>query len=470
MHAVVAFLTGGLLAATAFFGHAVQPAVAFIQDSVTAPFETTTGRTDENAIVPTATTTTKTERVRLPQNTTALGPYNILIADRGNNRVIEVTPQKKIVWHYDFKGLALGTGADDAFFADQGRTVMMSLENYHLIEQVDYATRKIEWRYGTPGRAGAHDNQLNTPDDAYKRATGNVIVSDIKNCRIMELSPKGTIIHQYGNTGRCGTGPGLLSSPNGDTPLANGHILISEIGPHDIVELDQNWKFFARYPLPISYPSDPQPMKNGDILVANYRNPGALIELNPKTSKVVWKFAYTTGTRRLNKPSLAIEMPNGIILTNDDLNHRVIAIDKTTNRIVWQYGVTHKPGNAPGQLNIPDGLDIIQRATSTPVLWPSTNLPVYTVGHVMQLASYFSDTVVQMHGYVLANTGTTSTISDEASGPLTHNDLPVRGALHTPLARGTQYLFRGTLIHDTTPSANGNYHHLQLLTDPVPYH
>ncbi len=53
-----------------------------------------------------------------PKDTSALGGYNVLIADRGNNRIIEVTPDKQIVWKYDFKGLRPGFGADDAFFAD----------------------------------------------------------------------------------------------------------------------------------------------------------------------------------------------------------------------------------------------------------------------------------------------------------------------------------------------------------------
>src|ERR1700690_746830 len=36
----------------------------------------------------------------IPDDTSALGGYNVLIADRGNNRLIEVTPDKQIVWEY----------------------------------------------------------------------------------------------------------------------------------------------------------------------------------------------------------------------------------------------------------------------------------------------------------------------------------------------------------------------------------
>ncbi len=469
MHTLFAMVLSGSLATFSFFGHSLQPIITFVDEHLSAPFENPAAGNDENAPVPAATSTMPAEIQQLPQNMTALGPYNVLIADRGNNRVIEVTPDKRIVWEYDFPLKRKGLGADDAFFADNGNTVMMSLENYNLIEQVDYATKKIEWQYGTPGVAGFRDGRLHTPDDAYKLGNGDVVVADIQNCRVIEISPAGKIVRQYGVTRHCGTAPGLLDSPNGDTPLPNGHMLISEIKPHDIVELNQNWKKIATYPLPITYPSDPQPMQNGDILVANYRNPGALIEINPATGKVVWKFSYTTGDRRLNKPSLAIEMPNGIILCNDDLNHRVIAIDKKTNQIVWQYGVTGKPGSGPGQLNIPDGLSIIMRApraTSTP---QSLHMPVYTVGYVTRHAAYFSNTMVEMHGYVLKDTGAYSIVSDEKNGVVTAGDLPVADTAPEKLSAGTSYLFRGTLVRDGLTASNGNPYHLELANDPVPY-
>ena len=33
-------------------------------------------------------------------------------------------------------------------------------------------------------------------------------------------------------------------------------------------------------------------------------------------------------------------------------------VDPHTNRIVWQYGHTGKPGRSAGYLNIPDGVDL----------------------------------------------------------------------------------------------------------------
>ena len=56
--------------------------------------------------------------------------------------------------------------------------------------------------------------------------------------------------------------------------------------------------------------------------------------------------------------SLALPLPNGNILVNDDYNDRVIVISPKTNRIVWQYGHDGVPGRAAGYLDNPDGVDL----------------------------------------------------------------------------------------------------------------
>jgi hypothetical protein len=68
----------------------------------------------------------------------------------------------------------------------------------------------------------------------------------------------------------------------------------------------------------------------------------------------------------LDHPSLAELLPSGVIMANDDHNHRMIAIDPSSGELVWQYGITGKPGTGPGQLNTPDGFDLLLPDGSTP--------------------------------------------------------------------------------------------------------
>ena len=293
-----------------------------------------------------------------PSDASALGGYDVLIADRGNNRLLIVSPEKRILWEYRFTDIPPHSGADDAFFADGGRSVVTNLEHQQVIRVIDIATKAVTWEYGVLGHEGSAPGYLRFPDDAYKLPNGDIMVADIRNCRILEIAPDKHIVRQAGRTHDCSGRKGALASPNGDTPLPDGHVLVSTIRDHAMVELDPAWKTTKKIALPIAYPSDPQPMQNGHYLIASYTKAGEIIEIDGD-GNVVWRYRPRPGGR-LNRPSLAIELPNGNILATDDLGARVVVIDKASHRVVWQYGVTGHPGGGAGHLHIPDGLDIIK--------------------------------------------------------------------------------------------------------------
>ncbi len=418
---------------------------------------------DEDESVPSPVAVLPIDVGQQPSDASALGGYNVLIADRGNNRLLEITPDKKIVWQYRFNLPRLGLGADDAFFTDGGKNIIVNLENYQTIEVIDYQTKKVIWQYGTPGKAGHADGFLNSPDDAYKLPNGDVIVADIKNCRVIEISPDKHIVHQYGQTKVCGDTKSLLNKPNGDTPLPNGHILISNIRSHNLIELDQNWQPVFSMVFPLSYPSDPQLTQAGNILISEYLKPGKILEIS-KSGVPVWEFTGDNVTK-LNKPSLAIELTNGNILANDDYNHRVIVIDKKTKKIVWQYGVTGKPGNGLGQLSVPDGVDIIKRNSSA-VNSPVPNLTLHTIGQVTRHASDFVGQNVRVEGYLIKKEAGYLIFSDEATGAISSFDLPIVGLGIDTIKSGPKYVLDGKFVEGGLQSSNKNPYHLELSSSP----
>ncbi len=281
---------------------------------------------------------------------------NILIADRGNNRIIEVTPDKQIVWEYDFASRLPHHGADDAFFAPGNKEIVATLGEDNTIMVIDYATKKVVWQYGT-GAKDADPNHLYTPDDAYRLPDGNYSVAEINNCRVVILSPEKKIVHEYGQAHQCVSQPGYYNKPNGATPLPDGHLLITEIKGQRVTEIDQEGNELYSFHAPVHYPSDAQRTIRGTIILADYDKYGSILELD-KQGNVLWQFGpLDTPEGRLRWPSLAAELPNGNIIANDDFNHRVIVIDKETKQIVWQYGMTGRKGYLPGYLDIPDGLD-----------------------------------------------------------------------------------------------------------------
>ncbi len=302
-------------------------------------------------------------RLLAPGSDPRVLPGPLLIADRGNDRLIIIDPRGRLIWQFPRPGdLAPGQTfkvPDDAFFTPDGRDIVATQEDDFVVSLIDVARHRIIWRYGTSGQPGSGPNQLFNPDDALVLPTGQVVVADIKNCRVLVIAKGGhTPRLTLGRPSRCRHAPpDRFGSPNGAFPTRDGHYLVTEIN-HDWVDeigLDGTVVWAAHAP-GVGYPSDTNEVAANRYVTADYSNPGQIVEFD-RTGQLLWRFA-PTGPRALDKPSLAEPLPNGDVIANDDFNHRVIIIDPRTDRIVWQYGHTGVPGIGPGYLRIPDGLDL----------------------------------------------------------------------------------------------------------------
>ena len=290
----------------------------------------------------------------------------MLIADKGNNRLLVVSPQGQVLWQWP--GPAdLGAGQtflvpDDAFVTPGGKDIIATQEDDFVITEIDVATRKVVWRYGTPGVHGSGPGRLDNPDDAMELPDGTVVAADIKNCRLVGLSPavRGPVWSLGDGPGTCRHDPpARFGSPNGVFPLSDGHFLVTEINGDWVDEIDRAGKvYWSAHPPGVAYPSDSSQYRPGQYVTADYSNPGQVVVFDAR-GRLLWRWAPRSGSGRLDQPSLAEGLPNGDILLNDDGNDRVIVLDPAQNRIVWQYGDTGVPGAAPGHLNTPDGLDLV---------------------------------------------------------------------------------------------------------------
>jgi hypothetical protein len=292
---------------------------------------------------------------------TGPGGY-ILIADRGNNRILVVDPRGRIVFLYPSQAdLQAGRQLfynDDTFVEPGGQALIANEEDNHAIVQVGLADHSLKVLFGHPRELGADETHLNTPDDAYTLPDGSFTVADAYNCRILFIKD-GRIVHQYGSSGVCRhEPPRYLGAVNGDTPVPGGGVMISEIPGNWIDEIGPEGKLVFAVRAPVSYPSDPQPLPGGRILLADYASPGHVLIID-HAGRVLWRYGPSQGYGRMDHPSLAMPLPNGNIAVNDDFRHRVLVIDPRTNTIVWKYGHTDIPGTAAGYLNTPDGMDFV---------------------------------------------------------------------------------------------------------------
>lgn len=381
-------------------------------------------------------------------------PGYVLVADRNNNRVLIISPAKKVVW-----AATKLRGPDDAFFTPGYRSIITNEEFNDTLTELSLRAKRRIWHYGHAGVAGSSPGYLNTPDDAYRLPNGETTVADIQNCRVVYLRHSGAVARVLG--GSCVHDPPRgFSSPNGATPLPGGGLLVTEIGGW-IDRMSASGALIWSMRSPVTYPSDAQLLPDGRVLVASFSSPGRIVIVD-RFGHVDWSFGTSSGPNYLDKPSLAVRWPNGMIAANDDYNHRIIVIDPRTKRIVWQYGRTGVAGTAPGFLNKPDGLDLLPgagtaapaqkalRKAAPPVQTkPSPRLRVRRVGSLPASASRVA-AVALPDGRILALGGLVAGSSSDQilRGPPAN--LRAAGHLPTPthdaaaaLVARSAYLFGG---------------------------
>ncbi len=287
-------------------------------------------------------------------------PADVLIADHHNNRLLIVDRYGRIRWEFPRPGdLAPGQTflqPDDAFFSPDGKSIIATQEDDQVISVISVATSRITYRYGVPGTPGSGPGHLFNPDDAMLTPAGVIVSADIKNCRLVIITPPAhTATRVIGRTTNAcqHDPPRRFGSPNGAFPMTNGDYLVTEINGDWADEMSLGGRVaWSANPAGVLYPSDSNEVYPGRYLTADYSNPGQVAEFT-SSGRVVWRMGG------FNQPSLALPLPNGDILLNDDFNHRVCVVDPATHRIVWQYGHTGKAGRGPGYLSDPDGVDLV---------------------------------------------------------------------------------------------------------------
>jgi hypothetical protein len=290
-------------------------------------------------------------------------PGDVLIADEDNNRLLLVDPYGRVRWQFPGPGGAPGGHAfgppDDAFVSRDGRTIIATQEMYDTVSLIDIASGHVVRSYGHADTPGSAAGYFSHPDDAMLLPDGDLLLADIVNCRILDLAPGAWHVRrQLGTTGLCGHDPPtLFGSPNGAFPLTDGHFLITEINGDWVDELDLHGHvYWSAHPAGVAYPSDANEITTGRYIVCDYSSPGQVVIFD-RAGRALWRYR-PIGPAALNHPSLALPLPNGNILVNDDYNDRVIVINPASRRIVWQYGHRGTPGNQPGYLSNPDGVDM----------------------------------------------------------------------------------------------------------------
>jgi outer membrane protein assembly factor BamB len=285
-------------------------------------------------------------------------PGRLLIADRGNRRIVEIT-QDGMTTHIYPTASAPGVGVygpwDDAFYTPDGSAIVANSEDTQTVIAVDRATGALRWLAGTLGRSGSGATRFHTPDDAVPGLDGTIWVADINNCRLVHLSADGVTVGTLGSGSCRHDPPRSFGHPNGAFPTQDGGLVVTEIDGSLVDRLGPDGTLLWSRHAPVRYPSDAMAYPDGTALLTDYSRPGSVVQLAPDGS-TRWRYA-PTGAAALDHPSIAVPLSSNRVAVCDDRGNRVIIVDPTTGAVLRTYDSAAGVG-----LRLPDGL----------AYWPAT--------------------------------------------------------------------------------------------------
>ena len=190
-----------------------------------------------------------------------------------DNRVILVDEQGRIVWQY---GQFQQTGSDFNLLNTPVQAVWLPSDHVLITDQgnnriIEVTLRKeIVWQY--PGSNTNASDQLNSPNSAELLANGHILIADENNNRAIEVTRDDEIVQTLTARGTLEILGFASRLPNGNTLLTDsGHARVVEVNPSDVPV----WQYFTdtdplSFPAPL--PSHAVRLKNGDTLISDQIN------------------------------------------------------------------------------------------------------------------------------------------------------------------------------------------------------
>jgi hypothetical protein len=190
-----------------------------------------------------------------------------------DNRVVLVEPSGKIVWQYGQFGQT-GSGPDllstpvQNTFLPNGDILITDQGNNRIIEVT--IAKEIVWQY--PGSNMNPSDQLNSPNSAELLENGHILIADENNNRAIEVTRNDQIVNTF-------TAGGTLGPVAFASRLENGNTLLTDAGNSRAVEVDKNdhvvWQFFTDTdPQSVAAPLPTRAVRlaHGDTLISDQFN------------------------------------------------------------------------------------------------------------------------------------------------------------------------------------------------------
>ena len=216
-----------------------------------------------------------------------------------DNRVMLVNPQGHVVWQYGQFGVT-GSGPNQLNTPVQStwlpnRDVLIADQGNQRVIEVDH-NKSIVWQYGTTGTSGSGPNQLSSPNSAELLENGNILIADENNNRAIEVKRNGDIVATF-------TAGGTVSGVAFASRLPNGNTLLTDSNNSRIVEVDPSDSVAWQYLTNTDPNSNASPLptrairlRNGNTIISDQFNHRVIIVDHAANASIVASFG------NLNQP------------------------------------------------------------------------------------------------------------------------------------------------------------------------
>jgi hypothetical protein len=327
------------------------------------------------------------DQLNAPMFATKLENSNVLIVDTGNSRILEITPDKQVAWHFATtvdKGSPINISPFKAYRIKYGHTVIVSSDqiieidqnnNLVYIRQIEYLAKSAGFKDASfPGEehkvisdlvARKGNEKAKVASDNYMKTVSNlseiqVPLIDRANHRIHIVNRYKNIIWRFGEAEE--NNDNYLERPQYVELISDEYALVADTDNHRVLKIYRPtkeivWSYGITGAMgsgnnQLGHPRSATMTPENNVLITDQYS-SRVVEIS-HDKHIVWTFGgWDHGNSAINAPYYAQRLDNNNTLITDWSNHIVIEVNYEGD-IVWQYGTTRQSGKEHNKLMYPE--------------------------------------------------------------------------------------------------------------------
>ena len=258
----------------------------------------------------------------------ALLPHNrLLVTDFGGDnsapQVVETDFHDHLLWRYANQL----NNSHSAYPVSNGDVIIADTGNNRVIEvnrkgQITWDTDDLGGGHGKFGQGRLSDGtHLDYPNDAKPLANGDVMISCREQNRVIVINHKGTILREVSS----------LHGQHNPVALSNGDLLIPDSDWNQVVEVNKSnhivWQYGGPRSSDLSWPRSAVPLNHSDILVTDSGH-NRVVEISHSGSVI-------RSWNDLARPYAAVPVGNGSIIVGDGPSSGLVELN-SSGQITWR--------------------------------------------------------------------------------------------------------------------------------------